>query len=175
MRVRLARFFLAVWVPLMAGCFEAPIAPPQGKELEPALLGNWRCQTPDSEEPEEAEVSLTGPVEGQYKVLWTEQAGTTEEYRAYPVIVSGIELLSVEEATSTPGKLSTDRWAVVRLVRAPENELLVEMPVARLLRLPDEQALAELRARPADDALWELFARCRRPNAEPRSGRITMK
>ncbi len=175
MRRRAATHALAVCVPLMAGCFEAPIAPPQGRELEPVLLGQWRCQNPDSGELEDADVSITGPVEGQYKIVWVEQGGSKEEYRAYPVIVSGVELLSVEDMTGAPGELSSDRWAVLRLVRAPETDLLVEMPAGRLLRFPDDLSLRELRERPADDALWELFARCRRTGEDPGSGRITMQ
>ncbi len=162
MRARQCGLLVLLTLPI-SGCFDDPVALPQGRQLEPAALGEWQCEEVAEAGAQVFAISIHGPEDGQYQVTLLPQGDEAQRYRAYPALVAGVEILSLGGVEESPGPSpARKRWAVVQLTRAPEDTMLIDLPAARLFRLPEAEALQALRTKAHEKATWEPWARCRR-------------
>lgn len=105
---------------LGTGCYESdfPLDPEPLIDLNPAVLGTWRCLPLDGD-PEEQPVTLTLTRSGRprvYDVVWHETGDTPDRYDAYASVLRGTTLLNVRGRNDSGlvGKWMFTRYTLVR-------------------------------------------------------------
>jgi len=140
---------------LLPGCFMAsePLSSP-GAELDARLVGEWTCVDPDTKA--EAAMAVLPFDRSQYFVEWREP-GDLSRFRAFPTPVGGRALLNVAELE----RESKDEWIFVRYALDERGSLQLSVVSDDALEgLQGRAALAEIRKRAAQDALYEPLATC---------------
>lgn len=160
---------LASW-----GCYvsSTPLGPPGRIDADAALVGEWRCVPPPGDSSDEqASVKVFSFDASQQYVEWTEKERTTR-YRVYGTPVGARVLLNVSEVAPVPipgpeRVVRTPDWMFIRhrIDAVGQLELAVVRDEA-FKGLSQPEALNAIRARAADEAIYERFAVCtRRPGA----------
>ena len=146
-----------------------PLGAPGPVDVDPALVGEWRCQDPGSSPPE-AILRIFRFDAAQY-VVETSGAGegdSPERYRAYGTRAGTSVLLNVRELTlsstpSAPDHPAEPRWAFARYRIDPAGQLKVWMVCEDSLKnLTEKDALDSILARASDDALYDEPLVCTR-------------
>jgi len=142
-----------------SSCFSTPIGPPSGLPLDAALVGEWQCEPADPASGGRATLEILRFDDQQYYAEWKEKENEERlRYRAYPVRLAGVTVLSV-------GDLAESRWpwTAVRYAFPKEGELVLDLPAERILDISDEKAaILELTTKADRPDTWQRFARCGR-------------
>lgn len=113
---------------LATGCYESdfPLDPEPLIDLNPAVLGTWRCLPLDGD-PDELPVTLTLARSSRprvYDVVWHEPGDTPDRYDAYASVLRGTTLQNVRERNA--GGL-TGKWVFMRATLARPNVLHLQV------------------------------------------------
>jgi hypothetical protein len=144
---------LAVVLP---GCYlsEEPLALPTGRALDDRLVGAWRCVDPENQE---AALMWVAPFDAsQYYVEWRD-GHEPDRYRVYATEAGRHSLLNVTAIEFRPDS----EWAFVGYRFDAQSRLVLSLVSDEALQgLKGEAALNAIRARVADESLYEDFAVC---------------
>ena len=155
---RLAVLLLAV---VACGCYEAsaPLGPPGAVRVDPVIAGTWRCVPPPEDKSNERAVLVVMPFdESQYFAEWTSEGDTPDRYRAYGTRAGGQVVLNVHQVPATEGG-----WAFFRYRIDPAGALHLSMVNDDAMKGLDERAaLAAIRSRAGDEAIYMPVADCTR-------------
>ena len=145
-----------------AACYESaePLSKP-GERLDQALLGVWNC-TPV--EPPKVEAPVVFRIwrfdDLQYYVELEEDGDVTDRYQVYPSRIGGRTLLNTREIDQ---KTPADRWVFLRYSLDGRDRMSFwVIPEDALKGVEPGQAMATIRRRAADDAMYRKMADCRR-------------
>ncbi len=112
-----------------AGCYESdyPLDPEPLIDLNPAVLGTWRCLPLDGE-PDEDPITLTvGRSSGRprvYDVVWKEDGVTPDRYDAYASVLQGTTLMNVRGRDE---RGATGKWTFMRYTLLRPNVLHLQV------------------------------------------------
>ena len=147
----------------------APLGQPGSVDVDPALLGEWRCQDPESSQPE-AILRVFRFDAAQY-VVETSGAGEGDSpgrSRAYGTRAGTSVLLNVRELTLSslppaPDRPAEPRWTFARYRIDPAGRLEVRTVCEDSLKnLSEKDALDAILARASDEALYGEALVCTR-------------
>ena len=154
----------------LCGCYvsSTPLGPPGRIDADAALVGEWQCVPPPGDSSDErASVKVIPFDASQQYVEWAEKEETTR-YRVYGTPVGVQVLLNVCEVTPVPLPaperiVRTPDWMFIRyrIDAAGQLELAVVRDEA-VKGLSEQDSLNAIRARVADEAIYEPFAVCTR-------------
>lgn len=124
-RYRVVALSLAV---AAAGCYESdyPLDPEPLIDLNPAVLGTWRC-LPINGDADEAPVTLTVARSSRarlYDVAWKEADDPADHYDAYASVIQGTTLMNVRERDE---RGPTGKWSFLRHALLRPNVLHLQV------------------------------------------------
>ncbi len=167
----LASFVLIVGA---CGCpygSSAPLGPPGSIDVDPALIGEWRCAEPDKTPPDgQAIVRFFRFDASQYFIETLEpgQEGPAGRFRAYGTRAGDGVLLNVREL-KPDGPLSSavrpaeEDWSFLRYQIDSAGQLEVRIVCEDGLKtLSEDEALRSIVARAGDEAMYEPLVVCTR-------------
>ena len=113
---------------LGAGCYESdfPLDPEPLIDLNPAVLGTWRCLPLDGDA-DEAPVTLTLTRSSRarvYDAVWKEDGDTPDRYETYASVLQGTTLMNVRERDE---RGPTGKWTFVRYTLMRPNVLQLQV------------------------------------------------
>ena len=129
MRIRAGRIvMLAVLAAFASGCYESefPLDADPLIDLNPALLGVWRCLPLDGEA-DEPPVTLTIARSARtrvYDTTWQEPGDAPDRYDAYASVLQGTTLMNVRER-SVAGPVG--KWMFMRATLLRPNALYLQV------------------------------------------------
>jgi hypothetical protein len=167
----LASFVLIVGT---CGCpYESstPLGPPGSIDVDPALVGEWRCVDPDAT-PSEGQgiVTVFRFDASQYFIEIGEagKEGRTEKYRAYGTpagtsVVLNIREMKPDGPLSSAVRSAERDWSFLRYRIGPAGHLELWFVCEDGLKtLSEDEALRSIVARAGDDALYDEPVVCTR-------------
>ena len=111
-----------------AGCYESdyPLDPEPLIDLNPAVLGTWRCLPLDAPVDEAAAVlTVTRSSRARlYDATWQEEGSTPDRYEAYASVLQGTTLLNVRERDE---RGATGKWTFLRYTLLRPNVLHLQV------------------------------------------------
>jgi hypothetical protein len=156
-----AAALLAVLTLASAACYESPepLARP-GERIDRAVLGDWDCTPVDQPAEPPILFRIARFDDTQYYVETVEGADSVDRYQVFPSRVGGRTLLNVRDlAQKTP----EDRWVFMRYVLEGRDKMSLWIVPEEAMKGVDEgQAMAVIRRRAADDAIYKRIASCGR-------------
>jgi hypothetical protein len=145
-----------------AACYESaqPLSRP-GDRIEPALLGAWDCHPTEARREEPPILfRIIRFDDWQYYVETVEDSTLVNRYQAYPSRVGERTLLNVRDLAQ---KTAGDRWIFLRYALEGRDRMSFWVIAEESMKgVEPGQALATIRRRAADDALYQPMADCRR-------------
>jgi hypothetical protein len=146
---------------LAAACFKEPVTAPDHSEVNPRLLGQWVCSSPDASPGNRAELTILRFDSTQYYAEWKEDE-KIERYRAYHGVLKGQDLLNATDISDQGGY-----WSAVRVSFATDGSLSLWLPAKRITNLPDDDdSLSTFRREAKQPDAWQPFTRCDRPKRQ---------
>ena len=127
--IRVGRIGVLVAVAALAsGCYESefPLDADPLIDLNPALLGVWRCLPLDGDAGEPP-VTLTIARSARvrvYDTIWQEPGGAPDRYDAYASVLRGTTLMNVRERTAAG---PTGKWVFLRATLMRPNALHLQV------------------------------------------------
>lgn len=111
-----------------AGCYESayPLDPVPLIDLNPAVLGTWRCLPLDGAS-DDAPVTLTVARSSRprlYDATWQEDGGTPDRYDAYASVLQGTTLMNVRQRDE---RGPTGTWTFLRHTLLRPNVLHLQV------------------------------------------------
>ncbi len=119
---------LAVLVVFASGCYESefPLDADPLIDLNPALLGVWRCLPLDGDA-DEVPVSLTIARSARarvYDTTWQEPGDAPDRYDAYASVLQGTTIMNVRERTAAG---AIGKWIFMRATLLRPNALYLQV------------------------------------------------
>ena len=110
------------------GCYQSvyPLDPEPLIDLNPAVLGVWRCLPLDGS-PDEMPVTVTVTRSSRvrvYDAVWKEEGDTPDRYEAYASVLQGTTLLNVRERDD---RGTTGKWTLMRHTLLRPNVLHLQV------------------------------------------------
>ena len=111
-----------------AGCYESdyPLDPEPLLDLNPAVLGVWRCLPLDGDADEAAAtLTLTRSSRARvYDAVWKEEGDTPDRYDVYASVLQGTTLMNVRERDE---RGPTGKWTFMRHTLLRPNVLQLQV------------------------------------------------
>lgn len=149
----------AVFCLACPGDWDEPLGPVRGGHIDSDLVGDWRCEAKQNEDPNT--ISIVPFDKNQYVItVWPDKEGKLNQYRAYTTTVSGYDVMNVKELDADPGD---GAWIYMRFHLPQAGHLQVDaLRVEPLDGVPSDvdsrrQAIGDLFQEPA---LWENGFTC---------------
>lgn len=119
---------VAMLAVLASGCYESafPLDPEPRVDVDPALIGVWRCLPMDAE-PTEAAATLTiarGTSARTYAATWQDEDGTPDQYDGFASRVGAVTYLNVRERAAAGRE---HPWFFMRTTLLRPNALHLQM------------------------------------------------
>ena len=113
---------------LTAGCYESdfPLDSEPLIDLNPAVLGTWRCLPLDGDA-DEVPVTLTLTRSSRarvYDAVWKEDADPPDRYEAYASVLQGTTLMNVRERDE---RGPTGKWTFLRVTLMRPNVMHLQV------------------------------------------------
>ena len=151
---------VAALVLTSAACYESaePLSKP-GDPIDQALLGDWDCKAPGPDD--ELILFRVRRFDNlQYYVETAEKDGHTNRYQVYATGVGGRTLLNARDLEQ---KSPPDRWFFLRYALDGRDRMSFwVIPEEAMKGVEPGQAMATIRRRVTDDAIYRKVADCRR-------------
>jgi hypothetical protein len=141
----------AVAIAMAPGCYESdiPLDPAPTLEVDPALLGTWRCLPFNADADEEpATLRVKRGAERRYDITWQETGKEAERYEGFTSSVRGTPFVNLRERKEGG---ETSQWLFLRPTLLRPSVLQVQVvdkdalkgvePAARALRRAIERKL----------------------------------
>ncbi|MEP7118691.1 MAG: hypothetical protein ABI880_13965 [Acidobacteriota bacterium] len=126
--MRLSGALVVTAAVLSAGCYESdyPLDPEPLIDLNPAVLGVWRCLPLDADATEApATLTVTRASRARvYDALWKDDGDTPDRYEAYASVLQGTTLMNVRERDE---RGSTGSWTFLRYTLMRPNVLQLQV------------------------------------------------
>ena len=151
---------VAALVLTSAACYESgePLSA-AGEPIDQALVGDWDCR-PSGPEDDQILFRIRRFDRYQYFVETAEKDGSTDRYQVYASRVGGRTLLNVRDIEQ---KSPPDRWVFLRYALDGRDRMSFwVIPEEALKGVEPGQAMATIRRRVTDDAIYRKVADCRR-------------
>jgi len=159
---------LAILAALLAGCLQSdvPLAPPGSSARSKALVGVWRCLSPNMEKGEFMTATVL-PFDQQQLLLElknSREAGVFR-YRFYPSREGKTVVWNAQELNPE----GDGKWSFARILLASSSSLIARViQESALTGSTDAEKLADARARSADDSIYGDPFRCERSPPDAR-------
>ncbi len=119
---------------LTAGCYESdyPLDAEPLIDLNPAVLGVWRCLPLDGALAEPAgTLTITRSSRARvYDAAWQDEGGTADRYEAYASVVQGTTLMNVRQRDE---RGATGKWAFLRHTMLRPNVLHLQVVTSQAM------------------------------------------
>jgi hypothetical protein len=169
----LGRILLAAAVAASLACFtsDVPLDATPALDVDPALIGTWRClpSGPDADsEDAVAAIEVARKTDRAYAVTFRAPGEAPDRYEAYASSVKGTTLLNVRELEKT-----NKSWMFARYSFLRPGVLEVQLVSDTLLKGvegPAPVVRAALEKHQADPALYSDFCVCLRARARLEEG-----